>query len=90
MRIGIITTQYASNYGALLQAYALQTYIREEMNYNVETIDYHPKHYKDYWKIFSKNSSYKAFLLNVVLGVHLGWMKKRQRFQECKLLKNNI
>lgn len=88
MRIGIITTQYASNYGALLQAYALQTYIREEMNYNVETIDYHPKHYKDYWKIFSKNSSYKAFLLNVVLGVHLGWMKKkRQRFQECKLFK---
>lgn len=88
MKIGIITTQYASNYGALLQAYALQTYIRDEMNYSVETIDYHPKHYKNYWKIFSNNSSYKAILLNIILGVHFRWVKKKKRrFQECHLFK---
>lgn len=88
MKIGIITTQYATNYGALLQTYALQTYIREEMNYDVETIDYYPKHYKDYWRIFSKNSSYKAILSNIILGVHLGWIKKKKkRFQKFKLFK---
>ena len=91
MKIGIITTQYASNYGALLQAYALQTYIREELNYSVETIDYYPSHYKDYWQIFSKNSNYKAVLMNMILGMHFGWVKKKKiRFIKFKIFKEQF
>ena len=42
MKIGIITFHWALNYGAVLQAYALQTYL-ESMGHKVEVIDYRPK-----------------------------------------------
>lgn len=41
MRIGIITFHWASNYGAILQAYALQSYL-EEQGHQVEIINYKP------------------------------------------------
>ena len=41
MRIGILTFHYALNQGAVLQAYALQTYL-ERLGHQVEFIDYHP------------------------------------------------
>ena len=41
MRIGIITFHFARNYGAMLQAYALQTYISKNFG-SCEIIDYRP------------------------------------------------
>ena len=41
MKIGILTYHRAHNYGALLQAYALQTYLRG-LGHEVEIIDYWP------------------------------------------------
>lgn len=53
MKIGIITFHWATNYGAILQAYALQTYL-ENMGHEVWIINYKPKHYElTYRKIFS-------------------------------------
>ncbi|EIP97608.1 Polysaccharide pyruvyl transferase [Opitutaceae bacterium TAV1] len=43
MKIGIITFHGAHNYGALLQAFALQEYIRYR-NHQVEIIDYTPEY----------------------------------------------
>ena len=45
MRIGIITYHWAFNYGAVLQAYALQTYL-EKLGHKVEFINYIPKNQK--------------------------------------------
>lgn len=41
MRIGIITFHWVNNYGAVLQAYALQTYLSQQ-GYDAEIIDYIP------------------------------------------------
>lgn len=43
MKVGILTFHYADNYGAVLQAYALQTYL-ESLGHNVEIIDYRPRY----------------------------------------------
>lgn len=45
MKIGILTFHWATNYGAVLQAYALKTTI-EKYNDNVRVIDYYPRRYK--------------------------------------------
>ena len=42
MKIGIITFHWATNYGAVLQAYALQTYL-SELGHDVEIINYRPR-----------------------------------------------
>jgi hypothetical protein len=52
MKIGILTYHRAENYGALLQAYALLTYLGS-LGHEVSFIDYWPKYHSDYFKIFS-------------------------------------
>ena len=46
MKIGILTFHWATNYGAVLQCYALQTYL-EGKGHEVEVIDYKPRQYDD-------------------------------------------
>lgn len=45
MNIGILTFHWATNYGAILQAYALQTYL-ESIGHHVEIINYKPLQYE--------------------------------------------
>lgn len=45
MKIGIITFHWATNYGAILQAFALQTYLKN-MGHDVYIINYKPKQYR--------------------------------------------
>jgi exopolysaccharide biosynthesis predicted pyruvyltransferase EpsI len=45
MKIGIITFHWATNYGAILQAYALQTYLKKS-GHDVFIINYRPKQHK--------------------------------------------
>ena len=47
MRIGILTFHWATNYGAILQCYALQEYLRDQ-GHDVEIINYKPRHF-DFW-----------------------------------------
>ena len=44
MKIGIITFHWATNYGAILQSYALQEYLKK-MGHDVHIINYRPKQY---------------------------------------------
>lgn len=44
MKIGILTFHWAPNYGAILQSYALQEYLRTQ-GHTVEIINYKPKQY---------------------------------------------
>ena len=49
MKIGILTFHWATNYGAILQAYALQEYMKE-LGHEVEIINYKPRHFDFGWK----------------------------------------
>ena len=51
-KIGILTYHRAENYGALLQAYALLTYLKS-LGHRVSFVDYWPAYHSDYFKIFS-------------------------------------
>lgn len=47
MKIGILTFHWATNYGAVLQCYALQAYL-ESLGHEVEIINYKPRKF-DFW-----------------------------------------
>ncbi|MDD3416040.1 MAG: polysaccharide pyruvyl transferase family protein [Lachnospiraceae bacterium] len=67
MKIGILTFHWATNYGAVLQAYALQRYL-ESKGHKVQIINYKPKLYDNtFWSFirlrkFQNYSFYKAEL----------------------------
>ena len=44
MKIGILTFHWATNYGAILQSYALQ-HTLTDMGHDVEIINYKPQNY---------------------------------------------
>lgn len=79
MRIGIITTQYAPNYGALLQAFSLQNYLRKSYEFAVVfDIDYWPEYTRDFWKVIRKRKGIKNKLLNIYFLMHPGMIKARR------------
>ena len=57
MKIGIVTFQRAHNYGALLQAYAMQTFLRKQ-GYEAYLVDYRSQAIEEQYKLFS----YKFYL----------------------------
>lgn len=68
MKIGVITCHNVYNYGASLQAHALQHYL-EQMGNEVEIIDYNPWFHRDRYNPFWLNRKLKdkrAFLLKYV------------------------
>lgn len=77
MKIGIITFHWATNYGAILQAMALQN-ILQAMGHNVEIINYKPKQYEpSLWKFIR----YRQFLH---LKSYLFNLKKEQQMVEFR------
>lgn len=52
MKIGILTFHCAHNYGAVLQCYALQEYLKS-LNHEVYVIDYRPTYILDTYKTFN-------------------------------------
>lgn len=54
MKIGILTFHWATNYGAILQSYCLQEYLKE-CGHDVEIINYKPYIYDKTWSNFFKN-----------------------------------
>ena len=85
MKIGVITTQYASNYGALLQTYALQRYLNETLKLNSEVLAYYPIHYKEYWRLLTPINSVKNFALYIISCL-TPWrlLGKNKRFKKMK------
>lgn len=69
MKIGILTFHWATNYGAVLQCYALQEYLRIQ-GHDVEVINYKPKQYDD--NIFT----FLRFRKFLNLDEYLSWRKK--------------
>lgn len=64
MRIGILTFHWATNYGAVLQSYALQLYL-EKQGYVVDIINYQPKKYENtIRRRFRSIRTFLGFLIN--------------------------
>ena len=53
MKIGILTFHCAHNYGAVLQCYATQEFLRSK-GYEVEVINYRPQYLLDPYKLFNR------------------------------------
>lgn len=76
MKIGILTYQYAMNYGALLQAYGLKTYL-SSLNHEVEILNY------DTSFLYNKQRPIKYRIISTVWNIVknvLGARKKRKEF----------
>lgn len=83
MKIGILTYHRAENYGALLQAYALKTYL-SSLGHQVSFVDFWPDYHRRFFELFSwrkfKEGSMREKL--VLLYYLLFWnsiRKKRKR-----------
>jgi len=63
-KIGIITFQGSYNCGSLLQAYALQKYLKEKLNWDNEIINFSNAKQIDMYAVFQKNKSLKAIVKN--------------------------
>ncbi|WP_455614566.1 polysaccharide pyruvyl transferase family protein [Bacteroides congonensis] len=61
MKIGILTFHWAANYGAVLQAYALQTYL-ESQGHIVEIINYKPQQYDNTLYGFLRERKFMRFI----------------------------
>ncbi len=65
MRIGILTFHRAHNYGALLQAYALKTYL-ESWGHVVGYVDYMPQWHADEYSVWNKTAFQKKSMVDKI------------------------
>ena len=57
MKINILTFQFAKNYGAILQAHALSSYIKNNLHEECKIIQYWPDRSEASWKMYYRVSS---------------------------------
>lgn len=80
MKIGILTFHRAHNYGAVLQAYALQTYL-QSLNHTVEFIDYRNEELLNVYKWFDFNRFKTKHLNNIYKELKL-ILPRKKRFKK--------
>lgn len=80
MKIGILTFHRAHNYGAVLQAYALQTYL-QSLNHTVELIDYRNEELLNVYKWFDFNRFKTRHLNNIYKELKL-ILPRKKRFKK--------
>jgi len=83
MRVGILTYHRAENYGALLQAYALKSFLENE-GYCVSFVDYWPLYHEEYFDIISwetmKKKNFKGKIIYILYTLYsLSWLVKRKK-----------
>ncbi len=83
MRIGILTYHRAENYGALLQAYALRTYL-VGLGHNVDFVDYWPVYHRRFFELFSWRKFRESSLRGKMVQLYytLFWHQARRRRQQ--------
>lgn len=83
MRIGILTYHRAENYGALLQAYALKTYLAG-LGHDVDFVDYWPDYHRRYFELFSWRKFRESNLKGKMVQLYytLFWHQARRRRQQ--------
>lgn len=80
MEIGIITFHRAINYGAVLQAYALEKFIKNGLCCkNVEIIDYQKQAQKKAYKLFRPNNSLLSIVQNLYTLLNINSLNAKYR-----------
>lgn len=84
MKIGILTYHRSHNYGALLQGYALQTYLKK-LGHQTEIIDYWPEYHADLYQLIPhfKALSYKGKVKSILLLL-IGYSRILKRNRQYK------
>lgn len=83
-KIGLLTFHTPDNYGAVYQAYALQTYIQKTLGKDIEIIDFCTKEHINAYSIFKKksNNPIKNIILQLItLKYYLKFKKKKNKFK---------
>jgi len=88
MKVLTLTTQYANNYGALLQCYALSRYLNNIDGIECKVIDYHPIGWERSWKVVRKPRNIKEFAKTVYSMTKIGFVKDKHA--KNKLMKGFI
>lgn len=80
-KIGIITFHCSYNYGSMLQAYALQTYVKS-LGYDVKIIDFIMKQDFEQYKLF-RTSLYKKQLKSLIADIVFFFphLKRKRNFE---------
>ena len=82
MKIRMITFHTPLNYGAVLQAYALQTHLKSKCD-DVKIIDYKPDTLIKKYNYFKKNTTFRNVAGNIVkLKDYNKYKTKKQKFKE--------
>ena len=79
MRINILTFQFAKNYGAILQAHALSSYIKNDLHEECEIIQYCPVNSDASWKMYKRGYDLRDILRNIYVFFNL---KFKREFKE--------
>lgn len=92
-KIGILTYHRAENYGALLQAYGMRTYLLQQ-GFDASFVDYWPNYHDSYFNIFSlnrfKKSGVKAKIQYLFETVVFYGMKRRRKRNLQSFMKNQL
>lgn len=89
MKIGILTFHRAVNYGALLQSWALQTFLKE-IGYNSSIIDYKCQAIDESYKLFSWKKFFQCSMYSKLLYIlnHIshwrGIKNRNEKFDEFR------
>lgn len=91
-KVGIITYHRSHNYGALLQAYSLLTFLRKK-KLNVEIIDYWPLYRKGIYDLLYLNFKEKSILFNIktIIAFVVVFSRKYTRYRRFnKFIHNEL
>lgn len=87
MKVGILTYHRAENYGALLQSYALSSYLRSQ-GFEVGFVDYWPDYHKDYFRIFPRKKFATGGLAAKVLSLYWATVWGLPRYRRKRVLQD--
>jgi len=88
-KIGILTFHNSYNCGSMMQAYALQTYLKN-IGLESEIIDFSNEGQKCLYSVFSKDGNFKSFVKNFILFFHRKRIKRNYQSYEIFKIKNFI
>lgn len=93
MKLGIITYHRAHNYGAVLQAYALKTYLQSQSD-EVEILDYFPDYHEEHYKLWSWKLFWKRGIKNKIRSLitypFIKVKKQKRRLKFLNFIENYI
>lgn len=85
-KVAILTFHNAVNYGAILQCYALQSYIERQFGYSVDVLDYQPLYFKKVffdpmrpWTAYGLKNKCKAFAKCLLLSREMSKLSQKHR-----------